>query len=281
MLFTISCVIYCCLWAICEEEKRCLLPPHPGSSSASSDTSPSHSQWLSVQEICRSPAFNPLFCMVAAFTGWCFGDVFISLECDHPLHLFFYPGYTLNTQYHTDGVIYSLHRPVCIIFIYIYIKAQLLVKAINADHFMLPPHRSCVHWPWAHRAPPGKLPGSLFTNRETKLPTHLTQPLTPSLSFARSTFSRKVFDRFLNLLIAWKKSFSSPSPSSSGGSDTLSIELMKGCWLEMQVPDSTPGFRRDPVIALKMGNWSHGWCSEELLLRRSKSGETEMGEETY
>lgn len=104
---------------------------HTGSSSASSDTSPSHSQWLSAQEICRSPAFNPLFCMVAAFTGGCFGDVFISLECDHPLPLFF----TQDTYKYTVPYRRSHLKPapICIIFIYIYIKAQLLVRVINTD----------------------------------------------------------------------------------------------------------------------------------------------------
>lgn len=252
---------------------------HTGSSSASSDTTPSHSQWLFAQEICRSLAFNPLFCMVAAFNGWCFRDVFIYLECDHPLHLFF----TQDTYKHTVPYRHSHLKPVpiCTIFIYIYIKAQLLVKAIHANHFMLPPHRTCVHQPWAHHRTFGQLLGSLLTNRETKPLTHLTQPLTSGLSFARSTFSRKVFDCFLNPPIAWKKSFSSPSLSSSGDSDTLSIELIKGCWLEMQVPDFTPGFMRDPGTAFKMGNWSYGWCSEELLFQRSKSGGTEMDEETH
>lgn len=41
----------------------------------SPDITPSPSLWLSTQEICRSLAFNPLFCMVAAFIGCCFGDI--------------------------------------------------------------------------------------------------------------------------------------------------------------------------------------------------------------
>lgn len=105
---------------------------HTGPSSASSGTSPSHSQWLSAQEICRSPASNSLFCVVAVFTGGCFGDVFISLECDHPLPLFF----TQDTYKYTVPYRWSPLKPapICIIFIYIYIKAQLQAKVINADH---------------------------------------------------------------------------------------------------------------------------------------------------
>lgn len=109
---------------------------------------PSHSLWLFTQEICMSLAFNPWFYMVSAFTGSCFCDVFISLECDHPLHLFFTHDIYI---YHTHTVpsrrsnLKSAY--ICAIFIYIYIKAQLLVKAIDADHFMLQPQRNCAHKP--------------------------------------------------------------------------------------------------------------------------------------
>ena len=117
-----------------------------GSSPTSSDIAPPHSLGLSTQEIRRSLAFNPLFCMVAAFTGCCFCDV-SCLWTVATHYTYFLPMMYVNTQCHTDGVIYLKPAHICIIFIYIYIKAQGLVKAIDADHFMLQPHGSCVHSP--------------------------------------------------------------------------------------------------------------------------------------
>lgn len=67
------------------------------------------------------------------------------------------------------------------IYMYIYIKAQWLVKAIDANHPVLPPHRSC-----ARKHPESTMPrvanSQADSSQTGQLPTHLTQPLTPVLS---------------------------------------------------------------------------------------------------
>jgi len=120
-----------------------------------------------------SLAFNPLSVWSLHSLAGAFMCVFISLECDRPWHLFFTHDiykYTFAIQRESFKTLHLKPAYICIMFIYIYIKAQLLVTAMDADCFMVQPLRSYACKSCADLATNGKFPGRFFPNREMAHP---------------------------------------------------------------------------------------------------------------